>query len=152
MLASMMRKRAASVEMKWCCCGVFRGIGCVGGASSDWVSSADSSSAPSTVIRAERRAGVLSAGVLSSASSWSRRFVGSVGAFGASGERGMLMSRSVLGDVGYVGAPALCVRSAARTSVETVAPGAHEMKEAPSAHPAIMSVEKMAASRSAGVR
>ena len=104
-------------------------------------------------MRAERRAGVLSAGVLSSASSWSRRLVGStVGAFGASGERGVLMSRSVLVDVGYVGAPALCARSAARTSVETVAPGAHEMKEAPSAHPAIMSVERMAASRSAGVR
>ena len=46
------------------------------------------------------------------------------------------MSRSVLGDVGCVGAPALCARSAARTSVETVAPGAHEVKEAPSAHPA----------------
>ena len=79
-------------------------------------------------MRAERRAGVLSAGVLSSASSWSRRLVGAVGAFGASGERGVLMSRSVLVDVGYVGAPALCARSAARTSVETVAPGAHEMK------------------------
>ena len=37
---------------------------------------------------------MLSAGVLSSASSWSRRLVVAVGAFGASGERGMLMSQN----------------------------------------------------------
>ena len=83
-------------------------------------------SSVSSAASAERRTGDLSA--LSSASSSSIRLVGFAGAYGASGERGMLVSRSVLGDVGYFDAPTLCARSAARTSVETVAPDAHEMK------------------------